>query len=109
MVLWQLTLRAEIVVAADRAAVFRARIEGAEAAAVHSNRAARREQAALALNVDDAGGSQPVLSRQGTGDKLHRFDKAGTQILPEKTGPIGDDHAIDAILHVQVFVADVEP
>ena len=70
MVALQIVARDKIVAAVDRAAVFRARIESGVAATIHSNGAARREKAAVSLDIDDAGGPQTVFRGQGAGDQL---------------------------------------
>jgi hypothetical protein len=105
----QVVAREIIIIAVDRAAVFEAGIDRVVAAAVHRDRAAGLKQAALALDIDDAGGAQPVLRGQAAGDQLHRIDKPGAQIVTEKADPVRDDDAVDAVLHVEVLVAHMQP
>jgi hypothetical protein len=52
-----------------RAAIFRARLKGRLLSAVEREIAARIEHAGLGLDIDDAGGAQTLLRRQGAGDQ----------------------------------------
>src|ERR1700691_6176720 len=97
-----------IIVARGRAAIFDARLHRVVAAAIDAGRAAGRETAALGLDIDHAGGAQPVLRRQGAGDQLDRAGEPCTEALAEEADAFRQQYAVDAVLHVGVLVADVE-
>ena len=98
----------EILGLADGAAVFEFRRDGLPAAAVDADAAAVVERAALGGDVDEAGGAQAVLRRQSAGDELEIADQPGLQHLAEPRDAVGQQDAVDAVLHVAVLVAHVD-
>ncbi len=100
--------RGEIIPAGDMAAIFGARLRRPIAAAIHLGRAAVLEHAALGRDVDDARGPETVFRRHRAGDEVHRLDEARAEALAEKAHAVGNDDAVDAILDVEMLVADMD-
>src|ERR1019366_5311749 len=99
----------EIFGVAATAAVVEARRQGAKTAAVNTDAAARLQRIpALGLDVDDTGGAQAELRRQRPGDERERADEAGGKHMAEAGNAIGQDDAIDPVLHVSVLIAHVD-
>ena len=48
------------------------------------------------------------MRRHSAGDEIHRLDEAWAEALAEEAHPVGDDHAIDPVLDVEMLVPDVE-
>ena len=99
----------EIFGVAAAPAVFEARRQGAETAAVNADAAALLQRiAALGLDVDDAGGAQAELRRQRAGDQRQAADETGIEHVTEAGNAIGQNDAVDPVLHVGVLVAHVD-
>ncbi len=65
-------------------------------------------EARLGGDVDDPGGAQAVLRRQGAGHEIDVGRQARAQGLPEHRKALGQDHIIQPVLDVGVIAADVE-
>jgi hypothetical protein len=74
-----------VVVAAERAAVFRAGVQRVVAAAIHRDGATRGEQPALRLDVDDARGAEAVAPVIRVTELANR----GLKPWPKKLSPVG--------------------
>ena len=98
--------RDEEVGGAAVAAVLEARLVGPVAAAIGGHRAAVLEPA-LGADVDDAGGLQAVLGRQGAGDQAEAVDQARTERLAEHRNSLRQDDAVQPVLDAVVVVAHV--
>src|SRR5450432_3901935 len=81
----------EVVESAFAAAVVKARLDCAMAAAVNRHRAARIDDSAFGFQVDDAGGAQAVLRRQCAGNESHRGNESGIERLTEYTDALRQD------------------
>ena len=80
------------------------------AAAIHTDVPALLKDAALGLDVDDAGRSQAILGGQCARDKLDRVRQARAQpaVLSKQAHAFRQRHPVDAVLNVRVLVADVD-
>jgi hypothetical protein len=97
-----------VVVAAERAAVFRAGVQRVVAAAIHRDGATRGEQPALRLDVDDARGAEAVFGRERAGDQGDRVGESRAQALAEEAQPRRQRYPVDAKLDGLHFVVDVD-
>ena len=98
----------EILGVADRPAIFEARREIGEAAAINADLAAAVEGAAFGGDVDDAGRVQAVLRGQRAVDHRDIADQAAVEHLAEAGNAVWQQHAVDPVLHVGVFVAQMQ-
>lgn len=98
----------EILGAADRTTPLGIGRDRLVAAAIDADLAGVVEGARFGLDVDDAGGAQAVLCRQRAGDQRKIAYNAGVENLAERTDAIGQHDAIDAVLNIGVFVADMQ-
>ena len=73
---------------ANASAPFGARLKPRVRAAIHGGRAAWVQRPGLGLDVDDAGGAQPVLRGQSAGDQRHRVGEPRLQDLSEEVDPL---------------------
>src|ERR1700749_4847163 len=89
--------RNEVVQIPRGAAVVEARLKGAMAAPVQGYGAAWINDAALGLQVDDAGRPQSVLGRQSSGDQRQRRDELRVQGLAEDADAFGQDDAVQPV------------
>ena len=97
----------EILRVADDAAKFEAWRKRPETAAIKAETAARLE-CFLGGDVDDARRAQAVLRRQRAVEQADAADEAGVEHRPEPGNPQGKRNAVDSVLNVRIFVADVE-
>ena len=95
-------------IAADGAAIFEARLDGAAAAAVEADAAGIVEGIGAGGDVDQADRAHAELGRQRAGDQRDGADQAGVQDAAEAGDAVGQHDAVDAELQVGVIVADVE-
>lgn len=85
-----------------------ARLEPAETSAISADFRAILEQARLRLEVDDTGRAITILRGERAGDQLDGRGDPGVEGGAEATDALGDDDAVEAILEVGVFVANVD-
>ena len=64
--------------------------------------------AGLGLDVHHAGGLEPILRRQRTGDQRHAVGKAGLERLAEHRQPLRQFDAVEPVLHVGMLAAQVD-
>ena len=93
-------------------AELRAMVEGGlarpVAAAVNADAAAGRRWRRARDDVDEGGGPQPILRRQRPGDERRGAGEGCLDKLRKTGNAVRQENAIDAILHIGVFIADVE-
>ncbi len=89
------------------AGILDARLDLAVAAAIEGNRPAALN-AALGRDIDDPGGAQAVLGRQGAGDQRHPIRQPGTQGLAEYRKALRQNDAVDPVLNAVVLAADMQ-
>ena len=65
-------------------------------------------RAAFGRDFDHARSAVAVLCRQRAGQQLHALDDVRVERLAEAFDALGNDHAVDAVLHVAVIAADVQ-
>ena len=92
----------------DRAAIFGRGRDGAVAAAIDADAAAVVEGVGLGLDVEHARRAQAILRRQRAGDQRQAADDAGVDDLAERADAVRQHDAVDAVLEIGVFVADVQ-
>jgi hypothetical protein len=93
---------------ANPTAPFCARLKRALLPAIERRRAPRIEGPGLGLDIDDAGGTQPVLRRKAAGDQRHRIGKSSLQRLSEDVDPLRQLNSVDAELKIGMVVAHME-
>ena len=94
--------------AAERAAVLDRRRERSLTTAVKADLTAVVENVGAGRDIDQADGSQAVFGRERAHDQGDAADPAGVENAAEAGQAVGQHHAIDAILHVGMIVADVK-
>ncbi len=99
--------RHEHAVGPPGAAVFGAGLVHVVTAAIDRHVAAGLE-AALGGDVDDPGGAQAILRRQGAGEQVDVGRQAGAEGLAEHRQALGEDHIVQPVLDVVVVAADVQ-
>src|SRR6201984_320708 len=82
------------------AAPFGARLKRALLPAIERRRAPRIEGPGLGLDIDNAGGAQPVLRRKAAGDQRHRIGKSSLQRLSEDVDPLRQLNPVDTELKI---------
>jgi len=97
----------EILGLSAASAIIEARRYGPKAATVQAQTPARRELAPC-CEVDNTCGAQPILGWQRSIEQVQIPDEAGLQHWTQARDALGEQDAIDPVLHVRVFVADME-
>ena len=84
------------------------RLDRAEAAAVNPDRPARIERAGARLQADHSVGPEAELRRQSASQHGNAPERARIEDLPEALQAFRQLHAVDAVLQVPVFAADMD-
>jgi hypothetical protein len=100
--------RDEILRLSGGPAIFETRGDRAVAAAVDADAAGIVEGVRLGLDVQHARGALAILRRQRAGNQGEAADDAGVEDLPEAADAVRQHDAVDAVLQIGVFVADVQ-
>ena len=82
--------------------------EGVVAARLNADIAAGLIGAGARFHIDDAGGAVAVLRRERAGDHLDALGDAGVDQRAKAGKAVGHGDAVEAILDIAVFVADVD-
>ena len=108
LVIHQVPARKEIIDRSRTAPVFETLREGSAASAIRADGAARLLRTRSRRDVDEARSVQPVLRRQGSGDKRQIADEARLEHIAKTGNAVRKQNAVDAILQVGVVVAHVK-
>src|SRR6185369_8633468 len=100
--------REEILRLPRGAAVFNHRRECAPAAAINPDSPGIVEGIAPRPDVEDAGGPQTELRRESSGNQRYVADQRGIEERTEATDAVWKHDAVDAGLHIGVFVANMK-